>query len=154
MKPITPSAHGYLDYVTVAVFLLAPKLLGFEGLPALLSWTLAGVHLALTLATDFPLGWLRWLPFWIYGWIERIVGPALVLVAFVPNFSGGGSAFGFYLLMGLVIIAVGWLTDYSGETKQALNPSFLIRFHAFSGSAYGSSGVGSGNSNWPTAPPP
>jgi len=41
----------------------------------------------------------------------------------VPNFSGGGSAFGFYLLMGLVIIAVGWLTDYSGETKQALNRS-------------------------------
>ena len=57
MKLITPSAHGYLDYVTVAVFLLSPKLLGFEGLPALLSWTLAGVHLALTLATDFPLGW-------------------------------------------------------------------------------------------------
>ena len=123
MKPITPTTHGYLDYVTVAVFLLAPKLLGFEGLPALLSWTLAGVHLALTLATDFPLGWLRWLPFWIHGWIERIVGPALVLVAFVPNFSGGGSAYGFYLLMGLVIIAVGWLTDYSGETKQTLNPS-------------------------------
>ena len=57
MKPITPITHGYFDYVTVAVFLLAPKLLGFEGLPALLSWTLAGVHLALTLATDFPLGW-------------------------------------------------------------------------------------------------
>ena len=60
MKPITPSTHGYLDYVTVAVFLLAPKLLGFEGLPALLSWTLAGVHLVLTLATDFPLGWRPW----------------------------------------------------------------------------------------------
>ena len=121
MKPITPITHGYLDYVTVAVFLLAPKLLGFEGLPALLSWTLAGVHLALTLATDFPLGWLRWLPFWIHGWIERIVGPALVLVAFVPNFSGGGSAFGFYMLMGLVIIAVGWLTDYSGPPMKAVS---------------------------------
>ncbi|GLI95786.1 hypothetical protein [Methylocystis echinoides] len=123
MKPITPSAHGYLDYVTVAVFLLAPKLLGFDGLPALLSWTLAGVHLALTLVTDFPLGWRPWLPFWIHGWIERIVGPALVLVAFLVKFSEGGSAFGFYLLMGLVIIAVGWLTDYSGGTKQALRPS-------------------------------
>ncbi len=123
MKPITPSAHGYLDYVTVAVFLLAPNLLGLNGLPALLSWTLAGVHLALTLVTDFPLGWHRLLPFWIHGWIERIVGPALVLVAFLPKFSDGGSAFGFYLLMGLVIIAVGWLTDYSGGTKQALSPS-------------------------------
>ncbi len=123
MKPITPVTHGYLDYFTVAVFLLAPNLLGLNGLPALLSWTLAGVHLALTLVTDFPLGWRRLLPFWIHGWIERIVGPALVLVAFLPNFSDGNSAFGFYLVVGFVIIAVGWLTDYSGETKQALSPS-------------------------------
>ncbi|WP_424360069.1 hypothetical protein [Methylocystis parvus] len=120
MKPINPMTHGYLDYLTVAVFLLAPKLLGFEGLPALLSWTLAGVHLALTLATDFPLGGLRWVPFWVHGWIERIVGPALVLVAFAPNFSGGGAAFGFYLLMGLGITAVSLVTDYSSETKRAL----------------------------------
>jgi hypothetical protein len=121
MKLITPSAHGYLDYLTVVVFLAAPKILGFEGLPALLSWTLAGVHLALTLATDFPLGLRPWLPFWIHGWIERIVGPALVIVAFLPNFSDGRLTSGFYLLMGLVIIAVGWLTDYSGGSKQALS---------------------------------
>ena len=123
MKLITPSAHGCLDYLTVVVFLVAPKLLGFEGLPALLSWTLAGVHLALTLATDFPLGWRPWLPFWTHGWIERIVGPALILVAFLPNFSDSRLAFGFYLLMGLVIVAVGWLTDYSGGAKRALSPS-------------------------------
>jgi hypothetical protein len=121
MKPITPTTHGYLDYATVAVFLLAPKLLGFEGLPALLSWTLAGVHLVLTLATDFPLGWRPFLPFWIHGWVERIVGPALVLVAFLPGFFRAGSAFGFYLLMGIVIIAVGWLTDYSGSPMKAVS---------------------------------
>lgn len=115
MKPIAPTVHGYLDYVTVGVFLLAPKLLGFEGLPALLSWMLAGVHLALTLVTDFPLSWRRWLPFWIHGWVEKIVGPLLVLVAFLPGFSGSAAAF--YLLMGLVIIAVGWLTDYSWPAK-------------------------------------
>jgi hypothetical protein len=123
MKLITSNAHGYLDYLTVVVFLVAPKLLGFEGLPAFLCWTLAGVHLALTLATDFPLGWRSWLPFWIHGWIERIVGPALVLVAFLPNFFDSGLAFGFYLFMGLVIVAVGWLTDYSRGAKQALSPS-------------------------------
>ena len=122
MKPITPTIHGYLDYLTVVVFLAAPKLLGLDGLPALLSWTLAGVHLALTLVTDFPLGWRPWLAFSIHGWIERIVGPALVLIAFLPNFSSSSSAFGFYLFMGLVIVAVGWLTDYSAGAKQALRP--------------------------------
>jgi len=122
MKPITPSMHGYLDYLTVVVFLAAPKLLGLEGLPALLSWTLAAVHLALTLITDFPLGWRPWLPFWIHGWVERIVGPALVLIAFLPNFSSSSLAFGFYLFIGLVIVAVGWLTDYSSGAKQAFGP--------------------------------
>jgi hypothetical protein len=75
----------------------------------MLSWTLAGVHLALTLVTDFPLGWRHWLAFLIHGWIERVVGPALVLIAFLPGFSGAGSAFAFYTFMGLAIIAVGWL---------------------------------------------
>jgi hypothetical protein len=122
MKPITPIVHGYLDYLTVVAFLLAPPILGFEGLPAMLSWTLAGVHLALTLVTDFPLGWRHWLPFSIHGWIERVVGPALVLIAFLPGFfSGAGSAFAFYALMGLAIIAVGWLTDYSGAPAEALS---------------------------------
>ena len=122
MKPIAPTIHGYLDYLTVVVFLAAPKLLGLDGLPALLSWTLAGVHLALTLVTDFPLGWRPWLPFSIHGWIERIVGPAMVLIAFLPNFSSSSSALGFYLFMGLVIVSVGWLTDYSAGAKQALRP--------------------------------
>ena len=122
MKPITPTIHGYMDYLTVVVLLAAPKLLGLDGLPALLSWTLAGVHLALTVLTNFPLGWRPWLPFWIHGWVERIVGPALVLIAFLPNFFSSSLAFGFYLFMGLVIVAVGWLTDYSSGAKQALRP--------------------------------
>lgn len=122
MKLITPSLHGYLDYLTVIIFLAAPKILGFEGLPALLCWTLAGVHLALTLATDFPLGWRPFVPFWIHGAIEKIVGPSLILVAFLPVFSSS-SAFQFYLFMGLAIVAVGWLTEYSAGGRRALRSS-------------------------------
>jgi hypothetical protein len=80
------------------------------------------VHLALTLATDFPLGWHPWLPFWVHGWIERIVGSTLVPIAFLPVFSNSW-AFGFYVFMGLVIVAVGWLTEYSAGERQALRPS-------------------------------
>lgn len=119
MKPITPALHGYLDYLTVLVFALAPGLLGLHGLPAQLSWTLAGVHLLLTLLTDFPLGWHPVLPFWIHGWVERVVGPALVLVAFLPNFSNSTVAFAFYVFMGFVIIVVGFLTDYSAPSRKA-----------------------------------
>ena len=92
MKLITPTVHGYLDYLTVVVFLLAPKLLGLEGLPALLSWTLAGVHLALTLVTDFPLGWRPWLPF-LDSRMDRKncwsrIGPRRVPARFFPGELG------------------------------------------------------------------
>jgi len=53
---INPRIHGYLDYFTVIVFLLAPSLLSLSGVAGLLSYTLAIIHLAMTLVTDFPLG--------------------------------------------------------------------------------------------------
>jgi hypothetical protein len=73
LKIITPHIHGYLDYVTVVVFLLAPTLLGLTGIPAMLAYALAGIHLAMTLVTDFPLGVVKLIPFTIQGWIDRIV---------------------------------------------------------------------------------
>lgn len=113
MKPITPLMHGYLDYFTVAVFLLAPTLLGLPSDAGLLSYALAVIHLAMTLFTDFPLGAAKIIPFKIHGWVERIVGPALLLVPFLFGFTG--AAFIFYLLMGVVIIIVGLLTDYEPQ---------------------------------------
>lgn len=73
MKIITPRVHGYLDYVTVVVFLLTPTLLGLTGIPAMLAYALAGIHLAMTLVTDFPLGVVKLIPFTIHGWIDRVV---------------------------------------------------------------------------------
>ena len=64
----------------------------------------------MTLVTDFPLGVTKLVPFAIHGWVERVVGPALVLLPFVLGFEG--STQGFYIVIGLVIILVGLLTDY------------------------------------------
>lgn len=113
MTFITARLHGYLDYLTVLIFLAAPSVLGFGGLAATLAWLLAGVHLAMTLATRFPLGVFRRLAFALHGWVERIVGPALIAIAFLPAISDERPAFTFFAGMGLVIVAVGWLTDYA-----------------------------------------
>lgn len=118
MKPISPRAHGYLDYATVLAFLFAPWLFDFGGLPAGLAWILAAVHLAVTLVTDFPLGLVPWLPFSIHGLIERAVGPLLILAPFILGFAGNGLALQFYLAIGIGIVAVSWLTDY-GASKTA-----------------------------------
>jgi hypothetical protein len=110
MKIISPTQHGYLDYATVVLFLAAPSTIGLTGIAGILAYVLAAIHLAMTLVTDFPLGVIKLVPFSIHGWVERVVGPLLVLLPFVFGFEG--AAQGFYIMIGIVIIIVGLLTDY------------------------------------------
>lgn len=115
MNKLTTRNHGYLDFVTVLIFLGAPSFFGFTSVPATLAYLLAAVHLAMTLATDFPFGVVRMIPFPIHGWVERIVGPLLILIPFIPGFSDASAARYFYIAIGVVIIAVGLLTDYNAK---------------------------------------
>lgn len=108
--------HGILDYVTVAVFALAPSLLGLDGLAATLSYVLAAVHLTMTLVTAFPLGAVALVPFRLHGTVELAVGVALIVLAFVL-FDGPARAF--FLAMGVVILAVWAATDYAGAPVAA-----------------------------------
>ena len=109
--------NGDLDYRTVRVFLLAPSMVGLARFPSILAYVLAGVHLLLTLVTAFPLGIVKLIPLSLHGWVERVVGPVLVLVSFVPAFTIEAPARIFYIVMGIVIILVGLLTDYRGPQQ-------------------------------------
>ena len=117
MKVISPRTHGYLDFLTVVIFLLAPTLLGLGQLSAILAYSLAVVHLIVTLASDFPFGVVKLIPFTVHGWIERMVGPLLIAIPFVLNFSTEEVARNFYIAMGIIIIVVGMPTNYQAEVK-------------------------------------
>ncbi|WMJ09207.1 hypothetical protein [Nitrosomonas sp. sh817] len=117
MKVISPRIHGYLDFLTVFIFLLAPTLLGLGQLSAILAYSLAVVHLIVTLASDFPFGVVKLIPFTVHGWIERMVGPLLIAIPFILNFSTEEAARNFYIAMGAIIIVVGMLTDYQAEVR-------------------------------------
>jgi hypothetical protein len=73
--------------------------------------------LIVTLASDFPFGLVKLIPFTIHGWIERMVGPLLIAVPFILNFSDEDLARNFYIAMGIIIIIVGVLTDYQAEVR-------------------------------------
>jgi len=115
MKIINPKIHGCLDYLVVLVFLAAPSLLHFSGTPAVLSYALAGVHLALTLLTNFPLGLVKVIPLKIHGYIELAVGPCLIALPFVLGLSSQPVVPAFYMTCGIVILAVWALTDYKAS---------------------------------------
>ncbi len=111
-KPITSRIHGILDYVVVVLFAVAPTLFGLTGLAATFAYLLAGVHLLMTVLTDFPLGMARVVPFRLHGMVELAVGLVLILLAFVL-FEGTGRMF--YASMGAVILLVWFLTDYGAS---------------------------------------
>ena len=115
MKILSPKIHGILDYVVVALFLVAPKLLGLQGTAALLSYVLAGVHFLVTVLTDFPLGLIKVIPLSIHGWIELAVAPTLIAVPWVLGFAQIPTARWFYVADGAVIFLTWLVTDYRGQ---------------------------------------
>src|SRR5260221_9625184 len=111
MKVISDTTHGILDYLTVAIFALAPSILGLTGFAALVSYALAVIHLAMTLLTNMPLGVIKIIPMRLHGLVEVIVGPILVVAALVlPTILGDRREF--FLVMGLVILGVWLLSSY------------------------------------------
>jgi hypothetical protein len=113
MKPISPTVHGAIDYLAVVIFAAAPAVIGLSGWPAVLSYALAGVHLLMTLLTDFPAGVIKAIPIVLHQWVERIVGPVLVILAFI---SMTEAARAFFVAMGVIIFAVERLTAYLSTT--------------------------------------
>jgi hypothetical protein len=117
MKPISLPVHGVIDYFAVLIFAAAPAVIGLSGWPAVLSYALAGIHLFMTLLTNFPAGVIKLVPVALHNWVERIVGPVLIILAFVPLNGATQNARIFLGVMGVVILAVERLTDYRPITK-------------------------------------
>jgi hypothetical protein len=111
MKIISDTVHGVLDYVTVVLFTLAPSILSFAGMAALICYALAGIHLAMTLLTDMPLGVVKTIPMKLHALVEMVVGPVLVVGALaLPTLVAGGQAF--FVVVGVVIFAIWLLSQY------------------------------------------
>jgi hypothetical protein len=109
MKPISLTVHGAIDYLAVVIFAVAPAAIGLSGWPAALSYVLAGIHLLMTLLTDLPAGVIKVIPIALHNWVERIVGPVLIILAFVLMTE---AARAFFVAMGIIIFAVERLTVY------------------------------------------
>jgi len=119
MRILSPRVHGVIDLVTVLVLLLAPMLIGLGGSPAAIAYSLAAIHLLLTLLTRYPMGVWKTIPFVYHGIVELIVGVALLLLPSYAGYGPGSPAKRFYLAMGAVILVVWALTAYRGSEATA-----------------------------------
>ena len=115
MRILDARIHGVLDLIMVLMFLLGPLLFGLGGSPAAIAYTLAIVHLVMTLMTRFPMGRWKVIPFPLHGIVELIVGVALLILPSYAGYAPGSPARKFYLGMGAVILVVWALTAYGAR---------------------------------------
>jgi hypothetical protein len=119
MRILSPRIHGVIDLVVVLVLLLAPITIGLGGSPAALAYSLAAIHLLMTVLTRFPMGVWKRIPFFFHGIVELIVGMALLLLPSYAGYGPGSPAKRFYLAMGAAILVVWALTAYRGAEVTA-----------------------------------
>lgn len=112
MKILSPRIHGYLDYVLVALFLLAPTLFGFAGVAATLCYVMAAVQAGMSLLTAYPLGIAKIVPFPVHGALEAAVTVFLFASPWVFNFSYVDAARNFFIASGVLLALVWMVTDY------------------------------------------
>lgn len=115
MRAIPVGLHRVLDFVTVLAFALAPTLLGLSGVPAVLAYVLALVHLAMTLATRFSPQGAGPVALGLHGAVELLVGVVLAVLPWVVAWRGTPRAF--YSTAGAVILVVWLCSNYRAVAR-------------------------------------
>ncbi|RZJ67077.1 MAG: hypothetical protein EOO50_07385 [Flavobacterium sp.] len=118
MKIFDSRLHGSVDYAVVAFLFISPYFFGSPEKTALFTYVLGGIHLALTLFTNFELGFWKVIPFRVHGLIELVVAFALFGVAYYLGGIEGDLPKYFYSAFGLAVLLVWLLTDYK-STKSS-----------------------------------
>lgn len=114
MKFISPKIHGLIDYISILFFLTSPAVFGFTGFAAILCYALGGLHLLLTLFTDFPLGLIKFVPARVHAAIELLVGMSLMALALSVFRHSSEDTFLYFDIVGTVILLTWAVTDYRG----------------------------------------
>ena len=112
MKILSPTVHGYLDYMAVLALLVAPALFDFSALAANTSYTLAVLYFVFSLCTAYPLGAFKLIPFTVHGGIELATAVLFIVLPWIVGFAPDDAARNFFIIAGVLLFAVWLVTDY------------------------------------------
>jgi hypothetical protein len=119
MKIINSRLHGIIDYLVVLFLWASPTLFGLTGFTGNIIYGLGGIHLILTIVTDFELGLIKWIPLKIHGWIELVVGLVLLASPWILGVSENAVDRNFLLGFGAAVLLVWLLTSYQSAKVTA-----------------------------------
>jgi hypothetical protein len=117
MKILEPKVHGVLDYLYAGMFLLAPTLFGFSPLASTLCYIIGASHALVSLATQYPLGVVKVIPFPIHGILEAVASVGILLLPWVAGFTEDVAARNFCVAAGIALFGVWAVTDYQGSKR-------------------------------------
>ena len=110
-QPLSPSAHGVADYLSSATFAAAPSLLRMPPAAATLARSLGASYAGLSLATAYPLGAAKLVPFPAHLTIDFVMAPVIAAAPWLFGFSDDKPARNFFLAMAGVTAIVASLTQ-------------------------------------------
>jgi len=118
MKIIPPKVHGFLDFAVILLLIVAPSLFKFADEAAKISYALAFVYVILVLATAYPFGIFKVIPFTVHGAIELVLSPILVAMPWIAGFQHDSTSRIFYIIAGAALFLVWLTTDYKAADLQ------------------------------------
>ena len=111
MKFITPQVHAIID-ILVTIFLFAsPTIFGFTGQLAMFTYLLGIICIILILLTDFSIGVVKVIPFFVHGVVEFVIGVALIGLAYTL-FNDNPEGKLYYVIFGTAVLLTWLFTDY------------------------------------------
>lgn len=119
MKPISPTFHGVLDYLTCIFFAIAPTLFNLHDFYSTVCYLLAGGYFIITLFTNMPLGAVKSIPFWLHGKLELVSGPVFILSPWLFGYAGENpTARNLFVASGVVFLFVYFLTQWHPQEQR------------------------------------
>ena len=121
MRLIGAVSHAIIDYVIAVILAAGPAFVGFAGRQANYAYLFAIIMFTLGLVTRYPLGMLRAIRFPVHGGIELGIAILILILPWLANFSRGVHSRNFFVLVGILMLSIWFLTDFRGLRDRAPN---------------------------------
>lgn len=103
--------HAAVDYLVPVTFIGVPSLFGFPSDARAVAFAFGGAHLSMTLLTDYPGGLLKLIPLSAHLLAELLLGPALVVMPWLLDFSSDRLATALFVVWGVFSVATYFVTN-------------------------------------------
>jgi hypothetical protein len=105
--------HAIADYAVAALLIAVPLIVGGAGKAVAAGVVVGVVVLVVSMATKYPLGVVKVLPFTVHSAGDYAAAALLVLAPFALGFSSTETGLAvFYVAAGIAVLAVSLVTNY------------------------------------------